>query len=297
MTNLIATVVVPTTGDRGLILPLSIGSILRQSVKEIEVFIIGDGVSDATRKTILQLQTEDDRIHFFDHPKHPRRGEVYRHEALKEAKGEIVVYSCDRDLLLPEHVETMYQQLQQYDIVATAHYKIPPDHEIIIGRQTVPFGPIGKPDSPLKKLGAFKLTSIGHTLCSYRRLPHGWRTTPEDQATDRYMWRQFLAQPDIRMLNHPVPTFLYFKRGRHPGMSTPERKVELMKWDNIIRNPKAWEHARLQAMTNTLNARLRQPRNEKYWVAFRGQKPLDFIRTLPQKLANRLQKLKEPPQW
>jgi hypothetical protein len=40
----------------------------------------------------------------------------------------------------------------------------------------------------------FGLTFGAHTLAAYRRLPHGWRTTPPGIATDLYMWQQFLAE-------------------------------------------------------------------------------------------------------
>ena len=88
-----ATVLVPTTKGRGVLLPYSIGSIQQQTIKEIEIFIIGDGVDEATREVIVDLMKVDNRIKFFDNPKGTRRGETYRHKALMEAaKGEIVCY-------------------------------------------------------------------------------------------------------------------------------------------------------------------------------------------------------------
>lgn len=295
MPECIATVIVPTTGDRGLILPFSIGSILRQSIRNIEVFVIGDGVSQDTREVIHQLQNQDERIRFFDHPKDESRGEIYRHEALKEARGKIIAYLCDRDLMLPDHLATLYQQLQKYDIVATAHYKVLRSQKILIGMQIVPFGPLGEPDTPQKKLGAFKLSSVGHSLKAYKELPYGWRKTPVGQFTDRYMWRQFLAQPGIQMLNYHVPTFLYFNRGRHPGMPTTERKVELVAWNKVILDLEAWETAANQAMINTLNQRMIYDSRYKNWLLIRGQTPWDYFRAIPQKLANRLRRIKERP--
>ena len=40
-----ATILIPTTGNRGPLLQCSIASVSGQSLQEIEVFIIGDGVS------------------------------------------------------------------------------------------------------------------------------------------------------------------------------------------------------------------------------------------------------------
>ena len=122
-----ATVLVPTSIDRGPLLPLSIGSIQRQTLREIEIFIIGDGVEEITRQQISDLIAQDPRIRFFDHPKHRRRGEPYRHAALQEARGEIVCYMCDRDLMLPDHVETMHRLLQGADFATTLLYHVHPD--------------------------------------------------------------------------------------------------------------------------------------------------------------------------
>ena len=82
--SLYATVMVPTTAGRGPLLPFSIGSILSQTVRDFELFIMGDGVDEATRRQIHDLMRRDARIRFFDYPKHERRGEPHRHAALAE---------------------------------------------------------------------------------------------------------------------------------------------------------------------------------------------------------------------
>ena len=40
------------------------------------------------------------------------------------------------------------------------------------------------------RVGSIGLTGVAHTMDAYRRLPHGWRTTPEGMPTDRWMWLQ-----------------------------------------------------------------------------------------------------------
>ena len=126
-----ATVVIPITGDRGALLRYSLESVLHQTVREVEVFIIGDGVAEPTRRIIRNYEADDSRIRLFDHPKHPRRGEVYRHQALSaEAKGEIVCYLCDRDYMLPDHVATMLRCLENADFCHTLRFVIRPDDSI-----------------------------------------------------------------------------------------------------------------------------------------------------------------------
>jgi glycosyltransferase involved in cell wall biosynthesis len=218
-----ATVIVPTTGDRGPLLPYSIGSVLRQSIRNIEVFVIGDGVNDQTRQVIAALVSEDPRVRFFDHPKHERRGEPHRHEALKSARGRIVCYLCDRDLMLPNHVSRMLDALGEADFAHSLRVVKTRDGGFR-GRELLDFSNpkyrnSGEPSIPL--------SMVTHTLAFYRRLPFGWRTTPPDTATDKYMWQQFLDMRECRVAFVPVPTVIYLPRGSHPGLSTAERLTDI----------------------------------------------------------------------
>lgn len=257
MSKLKATVVLPTTGDRGPLLPYSIGSIQHQTLDDIEIFVIGDGVSDATRKVVQKLQSEDSRIKFFDHPKHERRGEVYRHQALQEAKGEIVCYMCDRDLILPNHVETLYSLLQNYNFAFTAFIRVREDHSIMFDNYSKYFGPASEAPKKFVHRGNAALSSVGHTLAFYQQLPYGWRTTPEGQYTDVYMWKQFLAHPQCHAYSHDEATMLYFKRGNFPGAPVSEREKELKRWSEKISTEKGIEAIKKEALKGLMHDRLR----------------------------------------
>ena len=88
MSTPVATVIVPTF-DHGATIELTVASALRQTMP-VEVLIIGDGVPDSHKVYMEQLVRGDARVRFLDHPKDPRRGEPYRHEALTQARGHIV---------------------------------------------------------------------------------------------------------------------------------------------------------------------------------------------------------------
>jgi hypothetical protein len=226
----VATIILPTTGDRGDLLRYSAGSALRQTVRDIELFIIGDGVSDRARATIRDLAEGDGRVRFFDHPKHARRGEPYRHVALGEARGGIVCYLTDRDLMMPNHVAVMSGLLRDADLGHTLRFGIEPDGSLLFNYAI----DINDADDRRASLhGAVQVIPLslgGHTLAAYRRLPYGWRTTPAGLYTDTYMWQQFLADPGCRTATSTVPTILYFKRGDHPGLPVAERVAELETW-------------------------------------------------------------------
>jgi GalNAc5-diNAcBac-PP-undecaprenol beta-1,3-glucosyltransferase len=252
---------------RGPLLPYSVGSVLAQTIPDIEVFIIGDGVDEETRRVIRELIQKDSRIKFFDHPKHESRGEPNRHAALAEARGEIVCYLCDRDLMLPHHVETMRRLLSEADFAHTliahvlAEGTLKLDKEIDIGR------PANRRriSSRWRIANGIPLSFAGHTLEMYRRLPHGWRTTPGRHFTDIYMWEQFLARPECRARSGTAPTILYFPRWRRGDWSVDQKAEELKRWSDSMAAPD-WDRRFLQQVIDGLEAdRLEKARQRRIW--------------------------------
>lgn len=235
MSELIATILIPTAGDRADLVELCLAAMRRQTLPKFEVFIMGDGVAEPSRLRYLALCAADERIRFFDHPKHERRGEPYRHEALKEARGRIVAYACDRDLWLPHHLATLDDALQTYDFVNTLEFVVTEDKGVMTPRRVN----LAKPDHRLGMQSRQRrfdphdapgLSCCGHTLEAYRRLPEGWATSPPAHVTDAHMWMKFTRNPDMKTATIAKPTLLYFQRGGHPGWPTAKRFTELKPW-------------------------------------------------------------------
>ena len=236
MAELRATVVVPTTGDRGPLLPHSVGSVLGQTVDDLEVLVIGDGIDDATRDVVARLCGQDDRVRSFEFPKDSRRGELNRHAVLTEhARGRIITYLCDRDLYLPWHIEEMEDVLADADFGHTLRFRVAEDASMTFPRYPDLLDPVARARLSRSPYLA-PLSFVGHTATAYASLPHGWRTTPDGWATDRYMWDQFL-DAGVRVGVSNRPTVLTFKRGNHPGWSTQQRLVELDRWSTRLRSP------------------------------------------------------------
>ena len=128
-TDLIASVVIPTH-DHGPTIAYALKSALSQTVEDLEVLVIGDGVTHATREIVAEFAELDERVRYFDFPKGPHLGEAYRSEVLKEARGEIVCYLSDDDLWLAEHVETMYSMLERSDFAHSFPTRIEPDGRV-----------------------------------------------------------------------------------------------------------------------------------------------------------------------
>ncbi len=257
----------PTMRDRGPLLPYSVASVLAQTIPDIELFIIGDGVDEETRGVIRALMQKDSRIRFFDHPKHARRGEPNRHAALAEARGEIVCYLCDRDLMLPEHVATMRALLAEADFAHTLIAHVLIDGKLELAKEL----DIGRPahrrriSSRWGVANGIPLSFAGHTLDMYRRLPHGWRTTPERRYTDIYMWEQFLDRPECRARSGATPTILYFPRWRRGDWSIAQKTQELKSWSERMTRPD-WKAGFLQQVIDGLEAdRLEKARQRSIW--------------------------------
>ena len=233
--------------------------------KNIEIFIIGDGVDEQTRKIITDLTEKEDRIRFFDNPKGISRGETYRHNALQEARGKIVCYLLDRDLMLPYHVENLLKYYEKYNVVTSKLYSLDINETYIKDKLT------GEPDDnvlgeikSLEKINnlqynpesftnesynvkkvsfktikstIFPLSCISHSLEFYHSLPYGWRTTPPGYYTDQFMELQlYLGNNSKMFFSIDPPSILYFNRGDHPGWPV-EKRLELLEyWNRLIQD-------------------------------------------------------------
>lgn len=224
------TIIIPTFDHHDMILR-AIASAKRQTVQDFEVFIVGDGVSDRTRELLAQVCEADDRFRFFDNPKGLRTGEIYRHQALQEARGEVVCYLADDDLWLPNHLETMLEAGRDADFFHSLHVGLHPQKGLY-------FKPTNLQDASERKImcqtltNRFGLSFCGHTLAAYRSLPFGWRTAPDGVPTDLHMWRQFLLEPGVRAKTIFKATAINFAAPYRQGWSHQKRLLELDIWLN-----------------------------------------------------------------
>jgi GalNAc5-diNAcBac-PP-undecaprenol beta-1,3-glucosyltransferase len=228
-----ATILIPTHRHAAL-LPYSIESALDQEHASVEVFVVGDGVEDATRDALARY-AGDGRVRFFDRPKGPRLGEAYRHSILHEASGRIVAYLSDDDLLLRDHITTMLELLEGADFAHPPSARFDVDGTLLFfpwnyGRRD--FQEIAR-----GRVGSIGLTGAAHTLDAYRRLPYGWRTTPVGMPTDHWMWMQFLELPNYKGMLGKRLTYLCFPDPVWGGLPERERASQLADWFRRSRDP------------------------------------------------------------
>jgi hypothetical protein len=249
--SIAATVIVPTH-DHGPTLRFALETALAQTVEDIEVLVIGDGVPDVTREIVGELSRRDERVRFFDHPKGPRHGEPYRHEALGEARGDIVCYLCDDDLWLPQHVELVREALEDADFVATHPVHMTPEGELLWWPAD-----LSRPwfrEQMLSGAANFvPLSSAGHTLELYRRLPVGWSAAPTTTFTDIFMWQKILRLPGLRARSVYQPTVIHFPSSLRRGWTPEARAAEIEPWAERVADPMTRQHLTTDLLERALS--------------------------------------------
>jgi glycosyltransferase involved in cell wall biosynthesis len=259
MSDPLATVLLPTTGNRSCLVEQAIWSLRRQTLGNWELFIVGDGVARASADRFREWCAGDARLRFVDRPKHARRGENYRHDVLcSQASGRFVAYLCDRDLFLPKHLEELATALESADFAHTLPVTVATDDRVHTPFTAAIWSPherirMGIPDGASHGL---PLSTVGHSLAFYKTLPSGWSRTPDNAFTDAFMWRKFLENRSCRLASCLVPTVIYLPRGRHPGWPVEQRLAEMVRWRAKMEQPGFYEDYLEQVLRDVMERRI-----------------------------------------
>ncbi|MEO6117341.1 MAG: glycosyltransferase [Pseudolysinimonas sp.] len=237
-----ASILVPTHNRPGT-LSLSVASALAQTVDDLEVIIIGDGVTPEVREMAHQLAQDDERVVFLDLPKGEHHGEVHRDAAIRAARSDAIFYLCDDDLLLPEHVADLLDLLDNgHTFVQSLNGWI--DLDGAVHRHA---GSLGNSRSvewvmePRWHFNFISLTGTAHSRRFYEQVGRPWSTTPAGDWPDRHQWRKMLDQPGFSGATSPRMTALQFPAAEPTRLEiTDEQKLEeLTRWAELIRQPDA----------------------------------------------------------
>lgn len=248
------TVMIPTHNHTHTI-GYAIQSVQRQVFVDFELFVVGDGAPAATRDVVLALAAADSRIRYFDFPKGRRRGEENRATAMNDASGRIVCYCCDDDLWLPDHLDSMVALLEHADVGHSQTVEIDEYDRIHASG-----GGIGDPiirkimsEAPYYNTG---LTTIGHTMAAYRRLPNGWPPAPENTTSDLHLLRSFFAIEGLRFAHELQPSTIrlgpFWGMTRFPDLEQPPPDAiasdhRIAAWSERITSPDVCERLRRSA--------------------------------------------------
>lgn len=249
-----ASLLIPTH-DHASTLPLTVASVLRQSVADLEVLLIGDGVSDELRTVIEGLVDSDPRVRFLDFPKGPHHGEIYRHEAVLTARSDAIFYLCDDDLLLPDHVSDLLACLAQANFVQSRNGFI-----TTAGEMGLYPTDLGDPACVAWHLGTPRrnmtsITGTAHSREFYLRLDRPWETTPPGEWPDHFQWKKFFRHPDFRGATSARMTALQLPTSQEGRDSwTPQQRYdELAAWAALVSRPDA--QAQIDALVDAATQR------------------------------------------
>jgi glycosyltransferase involved in cell wall biosynthesis len=230
----LVTVIVPTYSHASTV-DLAGRSVLEQSVHSLELVVIGDGATPEVKAAVAPLLL-DERARFIDRPKTSSRAELVRDEVLREATSPYVCYLGDDDIMLPGHLAATLDRLAEVD------FTHPPP--VFIDRQGALQAYLTDLADPRCRLwhehplrNAVSLTGVGHRLDAYRRLPHGWRETPQGRWSDHYMWQQWFASPGFRYATGDRLTVLKFAAAARTDMTDEQRRAEILAWLERSRQP------------------------------------------------------------
>ena len=107
------TIAIPTHDRRETAL-LAARSALRQTRPPLEVVVLCDGCSDGTVDAVRAVG--DPRLTAIDLPKANGYGYGHRNLALERARGTVILWLGDDDLLLPDHLERIGERWDERDV-------------------------------------------------------------------------------------------------------------------------------------------------------------------------------------
>jgi glycosyltransferase involved in cell wall biosynthesis len=234
-----ASILIPTHSHAST-LPLAVASALEQKVHDVEVLIIGDGVSDEVREVASRLTAADARVQFFDHPKGANHGEPYRDTAIHAAKSDAIFYLCDDDILMPDHVSDLLALLENHNFVQCKNGSFGIDGEVM------PYpGDLADPTAVAHLLrddiayNFVSLTGTAHSRQFYLDANEPWIATPPGVYPDWFQWRKIIRNPGFSGATSTRMTALQFpssQDGRDDW--TPERRLgEIEGWAKVAASP------------------------------------------------------------
>lgn len=230
----IATIIIPTHNHPST-LDLAVHSVLNQTVNDIEVVIIGDGVLADTRSVAHGLTRTDPRVSFLDLPKSISRAEDVRDRVIRSSSSHYIGYHGDDDLLLSTHLEEMIFMLSS----TQSQFASPLP---VFAREDGSFFYLPADLSMRECLdwhmkpghNAVSLTGVVHTRESYMNLAVGWQAPPVGVWSDHFMWQQFFSLPNFKACTlrraTTIKTPHYLRSDWHPD----RRRQELLSWLNFM---------------------------------------------------------------
>jgi len=174
--------VIIATYNWSSVLPYSIGSVLRQTMPDFEVLVVGDGCTDDSEQVVAAIG--DPRVRWINLPANTKHQSGPNNEGLRQARGEFIAYLGHDDLWLPDHLALMVSALDATgsDVAHSLSLNVSPGESS--GWLAIPNPGAGQIASPLSIVHRKRMTEeIG-----------GWRDYRElDCGPDVELWKRAQA--------------------------------------------------------------------------------------------------------
>ncbi|MGH9441164.1 MAG: glycosyltransferase family 2 protein [Thermoanaerobaculia bacterium] len=96
----------------------SIASVLRQTVSDFTLHVVGDGCDEKTEEVCRSF--DDPRVRFHRFPKGPGFGYAHRNSIFRDSSAPMIAYTGDDDLLFPDHLERGARALEERTLTLAA---------------------------------------------------------------------------------------------------------------------------------------------------------------------------------
>ena len=217
-------------------LPFAINSVLAQERRDFELFIICDGTPPETVACAEEFAAGDSRIRVFSHPKGQGNGDIYRDQALQQARGLYVCQIGDDDLWFPNHLSEVALLLRDVDFGNLSHVEVLVDGQVKLapGDASDPFIRRRMTEKPFNFMGP---TVWGYRLSAYRSVPLGWSPAPRGIPSDLNMIRKFFAQAGLRFGTRVGVTTVKCAASQRRDWSLERRAAEVKEWAARVADP------------------------------------------------------------
>jgi glycosyltransferase involved in cell wall biosynthesis len=217
------TVLLPTH-NRADVLSYAVESVLAQHVAEFELFIVGDGCTDATAEVVARFS--DPRIRWFDLPKAPSFGYANRNRALREARGQWVAYMTHDDIWLPDHLALLHDALQRSGaaIAYTRPLWVMPDGRLTPSTFDLNQREIRDPFLARRR-NSIPSSCVAHRRDCFERV--GWWHETLPTGADLDLWARIIESGG-GFAYVPIPTALHFRANWRTDANSGPR--ELRAW-------------------------------------------------------------------
>ena len=248
------TIAIPTHNRRETVL-LAARSALAQTRPPEQIIVLCDGCDDGTAEAVRSLGSPlTDAIEL---PKAPGYAYGHRNRSLELARGEVILWLADDDLLLPDHLERIgaLWDCGRLDLVQS---------DAVLVRADDSLGWFGgdwstrQGRAQLATMNTNPMASVSVRV-DVALAAGGWNDTLP-RAADWDLWQR-VVQRGARTARSPEPTVLHF-RATGRGQPWDDRVRQNTSWLARMADPGGLDQMRLTLKASALGAELERVRAE-----------------------------------